>query len=59
MKYLIDKNNKVITTADDEYEFMLIPLLTEFSESKIVSEIPRPIVKAADTQPTTTGTITV
>jgi hypothetical protein len=59
MKYLIDKNNNVICTADDEYEFMLHATANDYPDSQVVAEVPRPIVEAADVQPTTTGTVTV
>ena len=59
MKYLIDKEYNVISTADDEYEYMLTTLLNNYPGSIIVSSVSKkPIVVAAN-QPTTTGTETI
>jgi hypothetical protein len=59
MKYLIDKNNEVITTADDEYIFMLESAMKAHPGSKIVNTVPRKIVEANPIQPSTTGTTTI
>jgi hypothetical protein len=59
MKYLIDKNNEVITTADDNYMFMLEAAMTSHPGSKIVDIVPRKIVQANPMQPSTTGTTTI
>ena len=60
MKYLIDKEYNVISTADDEYEYMLTPLLNNYPGSIIVSSVPKKlIIVAADRQPTTNGTQTI
>jgi hypothetical protein len=59
MWYLLDKNNNIITTADDDYKFMVDNLLSDFKDSQVLNYVPRKIVDAAPIQPTTTGTVTI
>ena len=59
MKYLVDKYNNVITTADDEYAFMLENAVASYPDSKVVDSIPRKIVSAGPVQPVVDGMQTI
>lgn len=54
MKYLIDKNLDVITTADDEYEYMLNVLVQDYPGSVILNHVPKKPIPTD--QPVATGT---
>jgi hypothetical protein len=57
MKYLIDKNYNVITTADDEYEFMIQATATDFPGSVVMDHVPKKPIPTD--QPQSTGTQTL
>jgi hypothetical protein len=59
MKYLIDKDYNVITTADDDYEYMLLGSLEIYPGSMIVDSVPIKPVVVAKNQPISTGTTPV
>jgi hypothetical protein len=59
MKYLIDQNYNVITTADDDYEYVLIATQNDYPGSFVMNYIPKKPVIVAQNQPESTGTTPV
>jgi hypothetical protein len=59
MKYLMDKDYKIITTADDDYEDRLHALVPDFPGSFVIDYIPKKPVIVAENQPVSTGTTPV